>query len=121
MPSVLIVDDDTGVRQTVRRMLEGMTYDLREASTAAQALAELTNAAPDVMILDLLMPGMTGLQLLSTLQHRHDLPRVPIVVITGAITSETAVLELGARGLLRKPFTKAQLRAAVEAVLHRST
>src|SRR4029450_12038193 len=95
MPSVLIVDDDSGVRQTVRRMLEGMTYDLREASTAAQALAELTNAAPDVMILDLLMPGMTGLQLLSTLQDRHDLPRVPIVVITGSITSETAVLELG--------------------------
>jgi CheY-like chemotaxis protein len=121
MASVLIVDDDPGVRRTVRRMLEGMNYQLREASTAAHALAEIMTAPPDLILLDLLMPGQNGLQFLSTLQHRHDLPVVPIVVITGSITSETAVVELGARGLRRKPFTRAQLRGVVETVLRRGT
>jgi len=121
MASVLIVDDDPGVRRTVWRMLEGMGHELREASTAVKALTEIAANPPDVMVLDLLMPGMNGLQFLATLRHRHDLPRVPIVVITGSITSERAVIELGARGLLRKPFSKAQLRSAVEALLHRAT
>jgi two-component system response regulator MprA len=120
MSTVLIVDDDAAVRRTVRRLLEGMGHDLREASTASEALAGMTTSPPDALVLDLLMPRVNGLEFLAILQHRHDLPRVPILVITGSVTSERAVMELGAKALLRKPFSKAQLRSAVETLLRRA-
>ena len=119
MASVLIVDDDPGVRHVVRRMLEANGHQLREAATGAEALAAVSAAPPDVMVLDLMMPGMNGMQLLAALGKRQDLPPIPTIVITGSITSESHVQSLGARGLLRKPFTRVQLAAAVETVLRR--
>ena len=119
MASVLIVDDDPGVRHVVRRMLEANGHVLREAATGAEALEAVTAAPPDVMVLDLMMPGMNGMQLLAALGKRQDLPPIPTIVITGSITSESHVQSLGARGLLRKPFTRVQLAAAVETVLRR--
>jgi CheY-like chemotaxis protein len=121
MPSVLLVDDDPTVRQIVGRSLQGMGFDIREAGSGEEALAALADVVPDVMILDLLMPSPNGLIILEELRRTGLSARVPILVITGSVTPEATIREAGARGVLRKPFTAAQLRGTMKGlVAHRA-
>jgi CheY-like chemotaxis protein len=121
MRTVLVVEDDPGVRRVIRAMLQGMGLSIREATDGVQALAAVSASRPDVMILDLVMPEMNGLVLLDELRSAHLVDDVPIVVITGSITPESVIREKGARGVLRKPFTRTELCAAVETVMRRGS
>jgi CheY-like chemotaxis protein len=121
MRTLLLIEDDFSVRRLIRRMLQGMNFAIREVSDGVAALQAISEQPPDLIILDLLIPKLNGLQLLDTLKAHPTARHIPSIVITGTITPEGVVRDKGARGVLRKPFGAAELRGAVEAVLRRGT
>jgi NtrC-family two-component system response regulator AlgB len=119
--SVLIVDDEKNIRQTLRVCLEAMDADVAEASSAQAALEALGRAAFDIVFLDLKLGTQSGLDLIPQLLVEN--PNVVIIVVTAYATFETAVeaIRRGAWDYLPKPFTPAQIRHLVEkAALQRS-
>lgn len=114
--TLLIVEDDVDIRRVMRRMLSGMEFRIEEAADGVAALAAVAAHRPDVMILDLMMPEMNGLVVLDTLRDTGQIDGLLILVITGSITPASVLREKGAQGVLRKPFTRAELCEAVEAV-----
>jgi CheY-like chemotaxis protein len=119
MRTLLLVDDDVVVRRVIRGMLDGLGFTIREAGDGRQALDEVAARVPDVIVLDIVMPELSGLAVLDELRATSLVDNVPIIAITGSITPETVIREKGARGVLRKPFSRQELRAAVETVLRR--
>ncbi len=120
---VLLVDDDAHVRMLLRERLESAGYQVVEASGGEAALRLYQDAPTDVVIADMVMPGMGGRELIGELQR---VPDVKIVAISGAPELDVPELlgeaqRLGAIRTLAKPFTSAQLLEAVEAVVgHRA-
>ena len=110
-PLVLVVDDDPGVRQVVRANLEAEGYSVREAGSAAEGLAALEEEAPDLLLLDVMMPEVDGWEMLRQVQERFGVGAIPVIVFSGKI-EERAVKDAaarGARGFLGKPFDVQQL------------
>jgi two-component system, OmpR family, response regulator MprA len=116
---VLVVDDDPAVRSAVSRALR-VDYDVDEAADGAEALAHHASAAADAIVLDLLMPGLDGLEVCRALRRRQD--RVPILVVTArdAVSDRVEGLDAGADDYLVKPFAVEELRARVRALLRRT-
>jgi two-component system response regulator MprA len=116
---VLVVDDDPAVRSAVVRALR-VDYDVDEAADGAEALAHHSAAAADAIVLDLLMPGIDGLEVCRALRRRQD--RVPILVVTArdAVSDRVEGLDAGADDYLVKPFAVEELRARVRALLRRT-
>ena len=114
-----MVDDDPAVRSAVVRALR-VDYDVNEAADGAVALAQHAAEAADAIVLDLLMPGIDGLEVCRTLRGRHD--RVPILVVTArdAVSDRVEGLDAGADDYLVKPFAVEELRARVRALLRRT-
>ena len=107
--TVLIIDDDPGVRKALRRILTGSGYEVEEAGDAFQALEALDANPPDAALLDIKMPGMDGIGLMDNLKSRQL--EIPIVVLTGHGDEFTSsqCLEAGAAGYLTKPPDRADL------------
>lgn len=119
VPSILIVDDEPNVRLMYRAALAGLGYDLSEANSAESALDQFRARRYDAAILDLRMPGMDGLELLSRM---HEIGiTTPVVFITAYGDAPNAIraMELGAIDFLPKPPTPDQLRDAVQDILLR--
>jgi CheY-like chemotaxis protein len=110
---ILIVEDDAGIRQTVVECLEFEGYAVREASSGAEALAAFTRAIPTLVFLDMIMPGMSGQEVLARLRATPETARVPVVVMTAATPVLSGPVE-GATELLAKPFDLAALLAVAE-------
>jgi len=110
---LLIVDDEEAVREACRSTLEREPLAVCEADSGAQALALLARRQFDVVILDLKMPGIDGMEVLSRIKAEH--PHTAVVVITGYATVESAVdaMKRGADDFLPKPFTPESLRIIV--------
>jgi len=122
---ILVVDDDGDVRELMCRMLEKGGYRAFPASGGRQALDEVLRLDPDLVITDVVMPDVDGLEVL--LKLRNLAPRTGTLVVSGGgrvgpdIYLETA-RRLGARAVLRKPFTRAEMLEAVrEALSPRTT
>jgi two-component system response regulator MprA len=118
-PRVLVVDDDPAVRSAIARALR-VDYDVDEAADGAEALAHQAANAADVLVLDLLMPEVDGLEVCRTLRRRDD--PVPILVVTArdAVDDRVEGLDAGADDYLVKPFAIEELRARVRALLRRA-
>ncbi len=119
MAKVLVVDDDAGVRLLVGRSLQRAGYRVREASGGDEALDWIeAKGAPDVVVLDVNMPGIDGLSLLAKIREQLDQPDLPAVFLSGRVQSEdiTAGRSLGAV-YLTKPFVASALLNAIERVL----
>jgi two-component system response regulator MprA len=116
---VLVVDDDPAVRSAIARALR-VDYEVEEASDGSEALSQHASSAADAIVLDLLMPGIDGLEVCRTLRHRDD--AVPILVVTArdAVSDRVEGLDAGADDYLVKPFAIEELRARVRALLRRS-
>jgi excisionase family DNA binding protein len=110
-PLVLVVDDDPGVRQVVRANLETEGYAVREAGSAAEGLAALEEEAPDLLLLDVMMPEVDGWEMLRQVQERFGAGAIPVIVFSGQIEerSVTDAASRGASGFLGKPFDLRQL------------
>lgn len=114
---ILIVDDSALSRRTLRRILESAGYEVVEADDGMAALEVYFLEKPDLVLLDLVMKGMYGLDVLVKLREMDQEARV--VVASADIQSSTRKMvdEEGARGFITKPFTSENVIAAVEAVL----
>ncbi|MFO7246777.1 MAG: response regulator transcription factor [Bacillota bacterium] len=118
MPRVLVVDDDAHIRELVRHFLDLEGYEVHEAAGGEEALAVLETVRVDLVVLDLMMPGMDGWTLCRELRSHGD---VPILMLTarGETTDKVRGLELGADDYLVKPFDPQELVARVRALLRR--
>ncbi len=118
-PKVLVVDDDQAVRESLRRSLEYNGYDVALAADGAQALAGIGTAAPDVVIMDVMMPRLDGIEATRALRIAGN--DVPILVLTArdAVGERVEGLDAGADDYLTKPFALAELLARLRALLRR--
>jgi putative nucleotidyltransferase with HDIG domain len=120
MTRILVIDDDAVIRDLMTEILEGAGHEIVAAATGAEAAGRLTDADIDLVVSDIVMPDLSGLELLEAVRlHR---PSLPVVLVTGADTYEnlTEALTRGADGLVSKPFTHAALRDAIGKALERA-
>lgn len=121
MTSVLVVDDDPDVCELVRYKLEQSGFDVRRASDGDQALSEVEAEVPDLVLLDIMMPGMSGLEVLERWRANEATEKLPVIMLT-AKAQENDVergFELGADDYVIKPFSPRELVRRVTAVLSR--
>ncbi|HEX9282995.1 MAG TPA: type II/IV secretion system protein [Gemmatimonadales bacterium] len=120
-PKVLLVDDEDSLRKVVKDLLERDGYIVTEARDGVQALDQVDRVGPDIIVLDLNMPGLDGYGVLSHLRSRPATADIPVIVLTakGDEDNEVRVFELGADDFLTKPFRARALSARLEAVLGR--
>ena len=119
---VLLVDDEDQLRRVMRDLLERDGYDVVEAADGVEALDQVDRHAPDIMVLDLNLPGLDGYGVLSHLRSRRATQHLPVIVLTarGDEENEVRVFEFGADDFLSKPFRARALSARLEAVLRRA-
>jgi type II secretory ATPase GspE/PulE/Tfp pilus assembly ATPase PilB-like protein/ActR/RegA family two-component response regulator len=118
---ILLVDDEDSLRKVLRDLLEREGYEIAEARDGVQALDQVDRVGPDVIVLDLNLPGMDGYTVLSRLRSRPATAGIPVIVLTakGDEDNEVRVFELGADDFLQKPFRARALAARLEVVLAR--
>jgi DNA-binding response OmpR family regulator len=135
--SILVVDDEATIRDVIRRYLERDGYRVREAADGYAALDALEDSLPDLIVLDLMLPGIDGLSLTRQLRATRPTPRagegeardarearhrIPIIMLTarGETSDRIRGLDLGADDYLAKPFSPQELVSRIRAVLRRS-
>jgi DNA-binding response OmpR family regulator len=119
---ILIVDDDVDVAETIERSLLRAGYDVRVAHRGAQALDLARQERPDLVVLDIMMPGMDGVEVCRHLRANPDSRGTPILFLTakGEIGDKIAGFEAGADDYLTKPFDLRELELRVTALLRRT-
>jgi two-component system, OmpR family, response regulator ResD len=118
MPTILIVDDEPMVRDVLTRYLEQEGFTVRTAEDGPEALELAASAAPDLVVLDLMLPGLDGLEVLRRLRERGPTP-VVLLTAKGGEIDRVVGLELGADDYVAKPFSPREVTARVRAVLRR--
>jgi two-component system, OmpR family, phosphate regulon response regulator PhoB len=115
---VLVVDDDAAVRALLSRYLEVEGYLVDEAGDGKEAMAAISRRQPDLVLLDVMMPGEDGLDVLVRLRKTSD---VPVILLTarGEETDRVLGLKLGGDDYIVKPFSPAELTARIASVLRR--
>lgn len=118
-PRVLLVDDDEFVHKIVARQLDPQDYELSIARDATEALRILRNNAPDLVLLDIVMPGINGLEALRRFRMMPSLARIPFIMLTGKSEGQIVVesLKAGASDFIAKPFDRATLLARIDKLL----
>jgi two-component system, OmpR family, response regulator MprA len=116
---VLVVDDDKAVRESLRRSLEFNGYDVALAADGAEALAGIAGTAPDVVVMDVMMPRLDGIEATRALRTAGN--DVPVLVLTArdAVGDRVEGLDAGADDYLTKPFALEELLARLRALLRR--
>jgi DNA-binding response OmpR family regulator len=117
--TILVVDDEATIREVVRRYLEREGFRVLEAADGFEALDALKEVQPDLIVLDLMLPGIDGLTLT---QHLRQDRQVPIIMLTakGEASDRIRGLDLGADDYITKPFSPQEVVSRVRAVLRRS-
>jgi two-component system response regulator AtoC len=116
---VLVIDDDPGVRDYLEALVSRRGYDVRAFPSGEEALASLESSRPDLVTLDVVLPGLDGLETLQRLKDR--VPDVPVVMLSGHGHARTIVeaMRLGASDFLRKPFEVEELELAFQKALEK--
>jgi FixJ family two-component response regulator len=115
--AIAVVDDDADLRDWMQRMLGQRGYRAQLYADGESFLAMLPRTAPRCILLDLQMPGLSGLQLLQTLVRRPDAPPVIMVTAHGDVASARNALKLGAVDFIEKPVAVEELLAAIDEAL----
>ncbi len=116
----MVVDDDEFIIEIVKKTLEAEGFTVTTIDDGTRALEEFNKSHPDLVILDIRMPGVNGYDILNGIRH---LSEVPVIMLTG-ITEPDALsltLELGANDYIKKPFLPHELAARVKAKLRRAS
>ncbi len=120
---VLIVDDEADIREMIGLALMRANYTFDEAADAEQAFTILKNTSPDLILLDWMLPGLSGVDFAKRVKSDPQSESVPIIVLTARSdeSDKVKLLELGADDYITKPFSTRELIARIGAVLRRST
>lgn len=118
-PKILVVDDELPVCKSMASVLENQGYFVDTAFSGEEALKKDEEIKPDIIIADLMMPGMSGMDLLKTVREKR--PEIIIIMVTGypSIKSAVQAIKLGAFDYISKPFTPNELRSLVSRALER--
>ncbi|MGD9975991.1 MAG: response regulator, partial [Desulfatirhabdiaceae bacterium] len=113
----LIIDDEVGINNNIRKILEKKGYTIDQAVSKDEALEKIDARTYPIIMLDLKMPGVHGLELLQSIRAKR--PESMVVIITGYASIETAVetARMGAVGYVSKPFTPDEIRNAADAAI----
>ena len=119
---LLLVDDEAPIREMLRFSLEGELWDVREAGDASQAALMIEAEKPDVILLDWMMPGMSGVEFAKRLKRSAVTQDIPIILLTARSSEDDKVmgLEAGADDYITKPFSMRELRARIQTVVKRA-
>ena len=122
MGKILIVEDEANIRQLLRYNLEKEGFQVMEAIDGIQGLRTAQREKPDLVLLDLMLPGMDGLEVCRTLKGTPATSALPIIMLTAKAEEVDKIigLELGADDYMTKPFSPRELTARIKAVLRRS-
>jgi CheY-like chemotaxis protein len=115
-PTILVCDDEPSLRELVRAVL-GPRYAFVEADDGPRALALARELRPDLIVLDLMLPGMSGIEVLDTLRNDAELASVPVIVVTAWSHAEASAMVAGADRFVPKPFDPQALETAVQELL----
>jgi len=116
LATVLICDDEPSLRELIRISLDG-PYRFVEADDGEESLQLARSVRPDVVILDMMMPRLSGLEVLTALRQEKELADTPVIVLTAQPATREQALQEGADRVMVKPFEPEQIAAAVEEVL----
>jgi len=119
---ILIVDDERTIREMVCLALENSGYDCLEASDAHKAEALMRDKLPDLVLLDWMMPGVSGVDFARRLRKSKDTSRLPIIMLTAKVEEDDMIrgLDSGADDYLTKPFSTREMLARIKALLRRA-
>ena len=117
-PRILLIDDDVALASMLREFLELQGFQVGLAHDAESGLARLADDPPDLLVLDVMLPGISGFEALKRLRQRHDLP-VIMLTARGEESDRIRGLDTGADDYVTKPFSTTELMARVRAVLRR--
>ena len=122
MLTILIVDDDPAIREMVRLALTGGGYEVQEAGNTLDARQSIVRQAPDLILLDWMLPGQSGFEFARALQRDATHKQIPVIMLTarGQEEDKVAALEAGADDYVAKPFSISELLARIKAVLRRT-
>jgi two-component system, chemotaxis family, chemotaxis protein CheY len=114
---ILIVDDSSLARRTMRQLLEELGHTVEDASDGIMALEKFFISPPDLVVLDLVMTGMYGVDVLNKMRELN--PATKVIIATADVQQSTAdqVRSAGAKGILNKPVTREKFRAILDTVL----
>jgi two-component system alkaline phosphatase synthesis response regulator PhoP len=118
---ILVVDDEKGIVSTLKMSLESDNYKVVETYTGDGAIRKVRSEAPDLILLDIMLPDMTGYEICNKLRKDPLTRSIPIIMLTGmGETGRIAGLELGADDYVTKPFDLNELKAKIRNVLQNS-
>ncbi len=122
MPKVLIVEDDQDIAELMAHALRKAGHDTERVASGRDALTRARAGRPDAIVLDLMLPGVDGLQVCRTLRSEGDTATIPIIMVTARAEEADRVggLDMGADDYLTKPFSPRELVARVAALLRRA-
>lgn len=118
-PRVLIVDDNSTNIELIKKHLHGSCYDFEGVLNGHDALEKLRSWSPDLVLLDLMMPGMSGYEVCKTIKGDKDLRFIPVIIITALsdLDDKLKAIDMGADDFLIKPFNKLELATRIRSLL----
>lgn len=121
--NVLVVDDEAAIREMIRFALGKAGMEVTTAADAQEALHKIGESKPDIMLLDWMMPGISGLELTKRLRKNTVTAEIPIIMLTAKVTEDDKVagLNAGTDDYIIKPFSPRELTARITAVMRRSS
>ena len=122
-PNVLVVDDEAAIRDMIQFALERAQMGVQTAASAQEALLRISEDRPDIILMDWMMPGVSGLELTRRLRKDTYTEDIPIIMLTAKVTEDDKVagLEAGTDDYIIKPFSPRELLARIRAVIRRSS
>jgi len=122
-PHVLVVEDEAAIREMIAFALERAGMQVQLAADSREALASISEQRPDIILMDWMMPGVSGLDLTRRLRREPLTEEIPIIMLTARVSEDDKVngLEAGTDDYVIKPFSPRELLARIRAVLRRST
>lgn len=118
MAKVLIIDDEPSIRALLRTILTGSGHRVTEAASGPEGLQFATSVTPDVIVLDVMLPGMDGIEVFERLRKADATKGIPVIVVTASEHGEdTLRIQVGVSNIFRKPFEPEVLVARIEEIV----
>jgi len=120
MNSILVIEDDANIQRVLQRLFSAEHYDVKTAAEGKQGWELFASSSPDAVVLDLMLPGMSGRELCRSIKESS--PETPVVVLSAIsdVADKVLLLELGADDYVTKPFSPRELLARVQAAIRRA-